>query len=820
MGIRTIGAKAASAASTWGLKHLAHRPAANMPGKIALKIDPGIIAESMGKITEGSIVVVGTNGKTTVTNVVADALERAGKTVVCNRTGANLAYGVATALLQAKGTADWGVFESDELWLARTLPQVKATYVVLLNLFRDQLDRCGEIDHVQNTIAGALAQSPETTLIYNADDPMCARIAEIVDNPTVSFGVAEDLHQEQNSVADAQMCQRCSAMFTYEYRQYGQLGVYSCPNCGFSRPDLAFAAKDVVFGNDISFSVVEEAGGEETRLRTQRAGAYMVYNITAAWAVSRLAGVSGEVFQKAVDLFDPQNGRLQHISIEGRSLLLNLAKNPTGFNQNMKLITQSTGKKVVAFFVNDNEGDGHDISWLWDCDFEELSASEELVVFVGGIRKNDLQVRLKYAGIESQTIDSVNEMVDYGLSLPAEWEMYAIANYTALPAVRSALVARSKESSSSGEPAQGSRVAPAGRRWAAGALVSQEGIEGLERPLRIVHLYPDLLNLYGDGGNVRVLACRCMWRGIPVEVKEVRYGERADLSGADVVFLGGGPDREQRLASEGLFARCMWRGIPVEVKEVRYGERADLSGADVVFLGGGPDREQRLASEGLFALGDELRSYVEDGGPLLAICGGYQILGSRWILDGEVVEGLSVLDVETLRPVVEPERLIDDIALSSPLSPLPVIGYENHAGRTKLGDGVEPFGRVSSNSGHGNDDSSGCDGVHYLSPLPVIGYENHAGRTKLGDGVEPFGRVSSNSGHGNDDSSGCDGVHYRSCIGTYLHGPLLGKNPAVADYLIAAALERRFGSPVALAALDDSVEYAANAYMAKRLGVE
>lgn len=726
MGIRTIGAKAASAASTWGLKHLAHRPAANMPGKIALKIDPGIIAESMGKITEGSIVVVGTNGKTTVTNVVADALERAGKTVVCNRTGANLAYGVATALLQAKGTADWGVFESDELWLARTLPQVKATYVVLLNLFRDQLDRCGEIDHVQNTIAGALAQSPETTLIYNADDPMCARIAEIVDNPTISFGVAEDLHQEQNSVADAQMCQRCSAMFTYEYRQYGQLGVYSCPNCGFSRPDLAFAAKDVVFGNDISFSVVEEAGGEETRLRTQRAGAYMVYNITAAWAVSRLAGVSGEVFQKAVDLFDPQNGRLQHISIEGRSLLLNLAKNPTGFNQNMKLITQSTGKKVVAFFVNDNEGDGHDISWLWDCDFEELSASEELVVFVGGIRKNDLQVRLKYAGIESQTIDSVNEMVDYGLSLPAEWEMYAIANYTALPAVRSALVARSKESSSSGEPAQGSRVAPAGRRWAAGALVSQEGIEGLERPLRIVHLYPDLLNLYGDGGNVRVLACRCMWRGIPVEVKEVRYGERADLSGADVVFLGGGPDREQRLASEGLFA-----------------------------------------------LGDELRSYVEDGGPLLAICGGYQILGSRWILGGETVEGLSVLDVETLRPVVEPERLIDDIALSSP-----------------------------------------------LSPLPVIGYENHAGRTKLGDGIASFGRVSSNSGHGNDDSSGCDGVHYRNCIGTYLHGPLLGKNPAVADYLIAAALERRLGAPVALAALDDSAEHAANAYMAKRLGVE
>ena len=130
MGVRKAMGNMASSLSTWGLRHLAHRPAANMPGKIALKIDPRIIAESMDKITEGSIVVVGTNGKTTITNMIVDALERQGKSIACNRTGANLAYGVATTLLQTKGTVEWGVFESDELWLPHTLPQVQATYAV------------------------------------------------------------------------------------------------------------------------------------------------------------------------------------------------------------------------------------------------------------------------------------------------------------------------------------------------------------------------------------------------------------------------------------------------------------------------------------------------------------------------------------------------------------------------------------------------------------------------------------------------------------------------------------------------------------------
>ena len=223
MGLQFAGARAVSAVSTWGLKNVFRRPAANFPGKIALYVDPRLIADLAPKLEQGSVCVVGTNGKTTVTNLLADALELAGQRVVCNRTGANLDSGVATSLLHA-GPSDWGVFECDELWLAKILPQLQATYVVLLNLFRDQLDRVGEIDRIQDSIVGALEKSPDTVLVYNADDPLCVRIAERAANPSIAFGVDEDLGLPQNSVADAQMCQRCSSMLEYDYRQYGQLG--------------------------------------------------------------------------------------------------------------------------------------------------------------------------------------------------------------------------------------------------------------------------------------------------------------------------------------------------------------------------------------------------------------------------------------------------------------------------------------------------------------------------------------------------------------------------------------------------------------------
>ena len=220
----------------------------------------------------------------------------------------------------------------------------------------------------------------------------------------------------------------------------------------------------------------------------------------------------------------------------------------------------------------------------------------------------------------------------------------------------------------------------------------------------------------------------------------------------------------------------MWRGIPVEIRRVHYGDAADLAAADLVFLGGGPDREQKLASEKLAEMREELAAYVADDGPLLAICGGYQILGRQWLWGDELVPGLGIIDAETRRPGTSADRLTDNLALRSPLASHPVVGYENHAGRTYLGPGVEPLGAVASKAGHGNNE---------------------------------------------DDRA--DGVRFRNVVGTYSHGPLLSKNPEVADWLLARALERRARragvEPAPLAPLDDAVELAANAWMAEKLGV-
>ena len=720
MGLQFAAARAVSAVSTWGLKHVFHRPAANFPGKIALYADPRVIADLAPRLQKGSVCVVGTNGKTTVTNLLADALETAGQRVVCNRTGANLDSGVATALLHAR-EADWGVFECDELWLAKILPHLQANYVVLLNLFRDQLDRVGEIDRIQESIAGALATSPKTTLVFNADDPLCAAIAERVGNPTVAFGVDEDLHLPQNTVADAQMCQRCSAMLEYAYRQYGQLGSYCCPACGFARPSLDCAARDVHLGADgLSFAAHGPRGDAE--IKAPFSGAYMVYNLLATWAAADLVSVPAEALQRAIDAFDPRNGRLQEFAVAGRRTLLNLAKNPTGFNQNIKIILQDEGPKAVAFFVNDKEGDGRDVSWLWDIDFEELAGQSGLRVFAGGIRKNDVQVRLKYAGLDAALVDDAAGMFAQLGGLPADARAYVIANYTALPPVHAELGRLADGGQAAGAPL--SPKPSGGLSGSGGAQAAEDDAA----PLVIAHLFPDLLNLYGDGGNVKVL---------------------------------------ERRARE--------RGIPVEVRRVNHGEHVDLAGVDLVFLGGGPDREQRLASEDLMRMRDDLHAYVEDDGVLLAICGGFQILGHEWLLGEEVVKGLGLVDMTTERaPGGSGNRLIGNIALRSP-----------------------------------------------LADQAVVGYENHAGRTHLGTGVEAFGDVASSTGHGNNDSDKRDGVRYKNVVGTYLHGPLLPKNPQVADALLIRALERRArraGVPAPeLAPLDDAVENAANEYVRNRL---
>ena len=767
-------ARCAADASRRILRDAFHRDAANFPGKIGLHLDPSLISHAARNLEYGSICVVGTNGKTTTTNLVANALEAAGLSVCCNRTGANLDSGVASALLE-QGQAQWAVLECDELWLVHVLPQLQSKYVLLLDLFRDQLDRAGEIELVQKSIVSALELSPRTTLIYNADDPLCTAVAQTAPNKSIAFGVQESMGLAQNSVADAQICQRCSSTLAYEYHQYGQLGSFYCPTCGFTRPKLDFAAEQVALsamGVDFTLSVrcaVGQTGKNARPLRVSAnlPGSYMVYNLTAAATAATLLGCPPCAIQQAICSFMPQNGRLERLRIGRHDVLLNLAKNPTGMNQNLRIALNDKRPFALAVFINDKEADGHDVSWLWDVDFEELATRSDICVFAGGIRRNDLQVRLKYAGVNAQLLESAEELISAAASsLGAECPVYAIANYTALPSAKDALEAlaqnverpacdattRDDAPTSSADSAAPEADAPSavaaatprvGTHTKADASASKDASAAAgadlvspslshaaavdDNPLVIAHFFPKLLNLYGDGGNVTILRKRLAWRGIPAQVRVIDETTPFDLTDVDLMFLGGAPDREEEIAAQHM---------------------------------------------GKYA--NELAAFINAGGACLAICGGYQMLGRSWLLNGKTVPGLGLGAFETRRAGDAHDRLVGNIALRV-------------AGITQ----------------------------------PVIGYENHAGRTYLDSDAQAFGQVISKTGCGNNDTKKTDGYLSGNLAGTYLHGPLLAKNPGLADALLQRALDHwaaRYNEPAPpLEPLDDTAELQANAFMAARL---
>ena len=447
MGFRSQVAAALGKSARWAGETFMHRSAGNLPGAIAMKIAPAVLGD-LAPAAENVIVVSGTNGKTTTTNLIADCLASSGRPLYCNRDGNNLESGIVTAFLvkperpEAPGAHEASscatpvsCFECDEMYTKHVLPRVRPRYFMLLNLFRDQLDRVGEIEHVQDTVASALEGPPDTVFLYNGDDPLCAAIADRVSNRSMAFGIASDLGLEADRISDSRFCRKCGAALRYDYVHYGQLGAYRCPECGWGRPALDFAATDVRLEED---GYTCEIDGHT--VRTGQTGAYMIYNTLAAYAASCASGiVAFDDFARAVEAYRPTNGRLQTFHLGTRSVMTNLAKNPTGFNQNIRIVLNEGGR-VLALFVNDEEADGCDVSWFWDIDFERWAGIEGLKAFVGGTRANDMQVRLKYAGIESTIVETAADVL--AATDESDGKVYAIANYTALPPLRRELELR------------------------------------------------------------------------------------------------------------------------------------------------------------------------------------------------------------------------------------------------------------------------------------------------------------------------------------------------------------------------------------------
>lgn len=439
MGLRRMLAVWAAKITEKASVHIFHRQGVTWAGKIALRICPSVLKELSGQVRKGIFIVCGTNGKTTTNNMLCAALEAEGNKVICNHTGSNMLNGVVAAFVLGAGNggrldADYACVEVDEASTRRVFPHFKPDYMVLTNLFRDQLDRYGEIDITMNILKEAMGSAPEMKVVVNGDDALSAYLAMESGNPYITYGISEQVVEDSGSqeIREGRFCKKCGAPLAYRFYHYSQLGDYACTGCDFMRPGIRFDASEVEVGDRLAFTV------EDRKITADYKGFYNVYNILAAYAAGRTAGLELEHFNDMLEKFNPENGRMEKFQIGRTGVILNLAKNPAGFNQNISAVMQDASRKDIIIVINDNAQDGTDVSWLWDVDFDRFKEDDVNSVTVSGIRCHDMGLRLKYTDIQNaikaDVEKAIRERLDNGCG-----NLYVLVNYTALFSTRNVL---------------------------------------------------------------------------------------------------------------------------------------------------------------------------------------------------------------------------------------------------------------------------------------------------------------------------------------------------------------------------------------------
>lgn len=418
------------------------RQGATLAGKIALKMDPNILKDLSGQVREKIFVVCGTNGKTTTNNLLCSAIEAEGKKLVCNNTGSNMLQGIVSAFVLAAGIngkldADYACLEVDEASTLRIFPHVKPDYMVLTNLFRDQLDRYGEIESTMDMLKRAMQMVPEMTVIVNGDDSISSYVAMASGNPYKAYGISEKVFDNEVEVKEGRFCQKCGAQLEYEFNHYSQLGTYKCPGCDFKRPAIDFDASEIDLTDGIKFRV------EDRNISVNYRGFYNIYNILASYSAARIAGLKVPHYEEMLQKYNPQNGRMEQFDIDGTHVVLNLAKNPAGFNQNVALVMDDPKDKDVIVVINDNAGDGTDVSWLWDVDYDRFGEDSVKSLTVCGIRRQDMRLRMKYVDIPCELADDVKTAIEARIKDGCK-NLYVLVNYTALFSTRDMLVEMQK----------------------------------------------------------------------------------------------------------------------------------------------------------------------------------------------------------------------------------------------------------------------------------------------------------------------------------------------------------------------------------------
>lgn len=420
--------------------HLIKSAGTSLPGVVALKISKNFLSFLSKYCKKNIITVTGTNGKTTTSGILAQLLKTDKNTVLHNEKGANMLSGIASSLAvnyKPFSRFDYAVLESDEAYLTKLYDYLKADYLLVTNLFRDQLDRYGELDTTAKKIQEAITKNPDLTLIVNADDPMLSELGK--NNKRIYFGFEEITYKnsskESLAPAESVSCS-CKSDLSYEKRYYAHVGKYFCKSCGKSRPTPDYKAYAVIYDNYSEIYVKYQKNNTEVEscFKTGLVGLYNAYNALAAVSAALESGIEPKIIQTGLDNYKSVFGRAEKRTIKDRNVLVQLIKNPTGASEVLRTINHKTCDKLLII-INDNYADGRDVSWLWDADFEMLKDySGEIVV--SGIRAYDMAVRMKYAGFDKDKIivkPNIKTAINYTIdSAEKNSHVLIMPTYTAL----------------------------------------------------------------------------------------------------------------------------------------------------------------------------------------------------------------------------------------------------------------------------------------------------------------------------------------------------------------------------------------------------
>ena len=415
-----------------------------LPGRLLLKMDPEAISKLGASLSDGTTLISATNGKTTTASMLATILAGAGRHPVHNRAGSNMTWGVATALVEQKGSE--GLFEVDEAWLPEVAERLQPGTILLGNLFRDQLDRYGETETLADAWASLASRlAGNTGFILNADDPLIADIGNSSGPETVYFGIDDESQAlpELQHAHDAKLCRVCGHELTYDSAFVGHLGHYHCESCGMRRPQPEISATGITLNGMAGLSATIEFPEGSVKLELPLPGLYNLYNALGAIASARQIGVPVTDAVKSLATMKAVFGRVERIEIGDVSLSILLVKNPAGANEVIRTLALEPAPIDVWIALNDRIADGRDVSWVWDADFEMLAGRVGRVTCTG-TRAAEMALRLKYAGWPTERTFVVNDpetALDQALG-EARSQLFALPTYTALLDLRNLLAER------------------------------------------------------------------------------------------------------------------------------------------------------------------------------------------------------------------------------------------------------------------------------------------------------------------------------------------------------------------------------------------